>query len=186
MWYVYFIQSASGYTKIGFSNDVETRLKSLQTANYEPLYIQAKIHVSSEKSARLIESMLHDRYADYRESGEWFSISLSEILDEISWSMRLISQIDGIERFETIERVYVEKRVREILTESTVSDFKPRNTPVYSGRGYTRKANAKQMVIDYLEANPDDILLTLRELSEKIGVGKSTVGNVIQEMKGNI
>lgn len=43
--------------------------------------------------------------------------------------------------------------------------------------------NAKELVLHHLEQFPNDIHLTVRQLAQKIGVGKTTVGDVIKEIK---
>jgi len=59
--------------KIGFSGDVEKRLKSLQTGNPETLSVHHKIEVPEER-ARLVEDKIHKEYAYLRIKGEWFSM----------------------------------------------------------------------------------------------------------------
>lgn len=63
--------------------------------------------------------------------------------------------------------------VRPVLSERTVD----------SGQGYRRDSNASKTVHEYLDANPDAIGLPVRELAERIGVGKSTVAKVLAEKK---
>lgn len=64
---VYFISDEDGYIKIGFANNVSSRLKDLQTAARQELRLIATMHgnVSDEKS-------LHKRFEEDHVRGEWF------------------------------------------------------------------------------------------------------------------
>ena len=71
--YVYLIYSESNHAiKIGRAKNVEERLKSLQTAHPYPLKVLKTLKVSGGKAAIDLEKQLHQRFADYRLSGEWF------------------------------------------------------------------------------------------------------------------
>lgn len=60
--------------KIGFSGDVNRRLKTLQTGNPNLLEIHHKIEVP-ECRARLVEGKIHSEYSYLRIKGEWFSMT---------------------------------------------------------------------------------------------------------------
>lgn len=73
---VYFITDGTNYVKIGYANDVNQRIKSLQAANPRNLYCMLLLNGDIE-----VEHMLHDYFKDYRikldntDSCEWFFIS---------------------------------------------------------------------------------------------------------------
>jgi hypothetical protein len=58
-----------GFVKIGWSKNVDTRLKSLQTSSPLPLTLLGKLAAS-----RRLEKELHLRFEPYRASGEWFRL----------------------------------------------------------------------------------------------------------------
>lgn len=64
---VYFIRSKLGI-KVGFSDDVESRLKQLQTGNACRLKLMAVI----PRASRDIEQEFHLLFAKWRMEGEWF------------------------------------------------------------------------------------------------------------------
>ena len=67
--YVYFIgEGKNKPVKIGISMNPQDRLRALQTSNPEPLNILGMFYGWIKE-----ESMLHEKYADYRLNGEWFS-----------------------------------------------------------------------------------------------------------------
>jgi len=79
--YVYFIEDcASGHIKIGKAIDVMSRFKSLKTGSPAMSLIGA-IWTNGEKMAYGLESSLHARFKDKRVSGEWFSISVVDVMD---------------------------------------------------------------------------------------------------------
>jgi hypothetical protein len=53
-----------------------------------------------------------------------------------------------------------------------------------AGYGYNRTSNAADKVRGYLEQNPDDIQLSVRQLADMLGVGKSTVADARREFIG--
>jgi len=65
---VYFIQASTGHIKIGYAQDVEARLKTLQVAHPTPLLVLA---VSGGGMPQ--ERKYHTRFADHRLLGEWFA-----------------------------------------------------------------------------------------------------------------
>jgi len=76
--------------KIGFSNDPSKRLKQLQTANSEELFLHATIDID-ETRVRLLERFLHKDLSYKRLKGEWFNMTKQEVTDyltfaEITWA----------------------------------------------------------------------------------------------------
>lgn len=55
--------------------------------------------------------------------------------------------------------------------------------PSASGYGYNRKADAKDIVRKHLSDNPDDLNVSVRDLANRLNVGKTTVSDVQREMK---
>lgn len=51
------------------------------------------------------------------------------------------------------------------------------------GRTFGRESKATLMVREHLTQNPSDLSMTVRELADKLHVGKSTVANVMREFK---
>ncbi len=65
---VYFIQCETGPVKIGFAKDISKRLSTLQSGNPNKL----KIVKTIENCKKTTEKELHNKYSEYRLSGEWF------------------------------------------------------------------------------------------------------------------
>lgn len=64
---VYFVQGELGRIKIGFSSNVESRLRDLQCSSAVPLRLLASI-----PGGPAVEAELHARFASARVHGEWF------------------------------------------------------------------------------------------------------------------
>lgn len=78
--YVYMLidNSISNYIKIGKTNSLKNREKTLQAQ--KPTYqIYKYIETITEKEAFSIEKKLHKQYADKRIRGEWFELDKTEI-----------------------------------------------------------------------------------------------------------
>lgn len=79
---VYFIQAgepdAQGFAhvKIGFTTDVEKRLRQLQTASPAPLKVVARVI-----GTRAIEAFFHRMFAHRRVGGEWFRLRSDDIAE---------------------------------------------------------------------------------------------------------
>lgn len=82
--YLYLIQHQNipEYTKIGFTTDIEKRIKSLQTAS--PTGINVIYLVESDYAFKM-EQALHKRYSSKNSNLEWFKLSDTDIEDIISW-----------------------------------------------------------------------------------------------------
>jgi hypothetical protein len=82
---IYFIaDDFGGNVKIGLAFDIYKRRIQLQTGNPRPLKLMGFIKTENKKDDHKIEKALHKKYQDSHISGEWFSISPNQVLDEIS------------------------------------------------------------------------------------------------------
>ena len=83
---VYFISDGNGHIKIGKSNNVEERLKTLQCGNAVELRVVHVIECQSEKEAFELESELHQNLASVSSTKklktpgcEWFDIVWNDL-----------------------------------------------------------------------------------------------------------
>lgn len=71
--YVYFIFNPdSDAIKIGFAKDVAKRLAALQTSSPSQLKLLAVIKTQNARTAKQLEGVLHQQFAQSHISGEWF------------------------------------------------------------------------------------------------------------------
>ena len=72
--FVYAVGDGHGHTKIGIANDIQSRIRSLQTGNSSRLYLICYVAVESRQMAERAESWCHNELRDERMCGEWFSV----------------------------------------------------------------------------------------------------------------
>jgi predicted GIY-YIG superfamily endonuclease len=80
--YVYVMECKRvGYFKIGYTNNISSRLKQLKTANptIQITYYQ-KVNNMFE-----LETFLHERFKNKKVKGEWFDLTNAEIVDIIDF-----------------------------------------------------------------------------------------------------
>lgn len=54
------------------------------------------------------------------------------------------------------------------------------------GQGYSRESKAASIVRQHLDSHPEDMSIPVRELAEKLSVGKSTVASVVRDVKNGV
>lgn len=74
-----YVVHCQGRYKIGFANNLPSRVCSIQTDNPFPVRLEAFMRVHKDHVKRL-EAGIHDHLRGYRERGEWFKAPLSAIL----------------------------------------------------------------------------------------------------------
>lgn len=77
------------YTKIGITNDIDKRIKSLQTASPTGLEV---VYTINTRFAEILERHLHTKYNRKQSNLEWFRLSPVEVLDIIHYVETLISE----------------------------------------------------------------------------------------------
>lgn len=77
--YLYAIGTTGSRQKIGFSADPQQRLKTLQTANSEVLFLHYSFPIDPTVASRF-ERHVHVQHGHRRIKGEWFDMSPEEIV----------------------------------------------------------------------------------------------------------
>lgn len=170
---VYIIEQAeTGYIKIGISEDVQKRLAALQTANPHKLTLRYILTCPTTQDAQTIERMLHQRYSDWRKSGEWFDVDAEEAISEIQWCMQFASHVTGGTEF------HIEV-VQEVVT--VRKEIKPFGGAVWLRRLFETKRllsgalkavdkiavpSKEELAREWFHDHPDDKSKTGRELQD--------------------
>lgn len=84
--YIYVIGSDSPPYKVGISKDPQRRLKDLQTGFPQKLKIHMMKETESTKT-RLLETVIHHHLKHHKTHGEWFDMSLKDILLEVEYAL---------------------------------------------------------------------------------------------------
>lgn len=79
MVFLYAIGTTGRRQKVGYSGDPEVRLKKLQTGNPEPLQVHYSFPVDPAHAFKL-EQHFHRQYNHRRVKGEWFDMSVPEVI----------------------------------------------------------------------------------------------------------
>jgi len=86
--FVYLIQQdQSGFVKIGISGNVTKRLRDLQSANPHLLSVKYTVNCPSFEIASAIEKRLHNRFATFRLTNEWFNVPIEKIIADLEWGL---------------------------------------------------------------------------------------------------
>lgn len=75
--FIYVIGNNEKKQKIGFTNDVNVRLKTLQTGNPEKLILHHYVEIPKNR-VRILEKKIHSELNYKRLTGEWFSLTPQE------------------------------------------------------------------------------------------------------------
>jgi hypothetical protein len=115
---VYMIQAGGkgGSVKIGVTDDVEKRLRNMQTGNHQALAV-----IRLFEGGEAEERQLHERFADHRLSGEWFSFSKRMLGDVGLAEVKVVAEGQRfLDRMDELSARHAEigERILEELTET--------------------------------------------------------------------
>jgi len=104
---IYLIRSGDKY-KIGVSTtkNINNRVKNLQTGNSEKVEI---LKVFESEYANLIEKTLHREFITKKLIGEWFELSIDEVL---TFEQRCVTITNNIELLKKENNYYILKRLK--------------------------------------------------------------------------
>lgn len=86
-YYVYAIgPKDNGPIKIGFTNNLEARLKTIQTSFPEKVCVHHYIEFDNEKDMRKTEKQLHATLRHLCEHGEWFNLTPEQATLELNFA----------------------------------------------------------------------------------------------------
>lgn len=70
--YVYFISDNDGSMKVGVTENIDKRMKALQTGNAKPLELMYYVQTKDMKEAYELEAALHRKLKRHKIINEWF------------------------------------------------------------------------------------------------------------------
>lgn len=162
-YYVYLIEQADEqYTKIGITNDPETRLSALQTGNPQQLTLRYLLRCQDFGEAQRLEQVMHFIFAQQVTIGEWFSGSALSIISQWERVASAVLALGGIRNEEVSLTASMRNRLATIVPQRTQQD-----------------------VIDFLKSNPEarDWRGTL--LAEITGASEATVSRARAAFSSN-
>lgn len=116
--YVYLARMGS-YFKIGYSKNPEERLRTMVGVMLPPEYKIALVFSTVRKSARLIENLLHRKFAGNCIAGEWFQLTAVQVGDAIEFMKH-----GTLETFKCKEWIKTESGVVPAIAECQYCNYK--------------------------------------------------------------
>jgi len=89
---------SKGRVKIGFTGNIDTRLKQIQTGNPIECQVLGLLRCNSKKHAMTIESEIHRICDPYRSTGEWFTQGAINIIKTKKYDFDWIDQPSSIDQ----------------------------------------------------------------------------------------
>lgn len=183
--YLYVIQSGDAI-KIGITHNLQQRFNDLQGANPVELQLIYAFKFDSRGQAEALETLLHERFAQYQIHGEWFDVEHNRVLEDIEFGVRFYEAMtekpidihlptDSIKLKERKSLVYMKNLRSEIESQLIQNRVIRINHP--------KNGESSDRVKQYLQDNPDAITMPVRELATLIGVGKTTVARVLADIR---
>lgn len=87
--YVVYFAKSDEHVKIGFSGATKSRVATLSCVEGRPIRVVGLAHVPSVELARRLEAKMHDLFAAKRVEGEWFDLSMSDVLSALSMCRKI-------------------------------------------------------------------------------------------------
>lgn len=88
---------------------------------------------------------------------------------------------------------FEKQQKRTVRSASKTSARRPVDTPTDTsagdesghgtGQGYNKRTDARDIIAQHIETHPQDADIGVRKLADKLGVGKSTVADVLRELR---
>lgn len=85
IYYVYAIHDGASI-KVGYTCDIDKRLKALQTSNASELTLEAKIRCGKLVAAKRLEKQIHKHGKEWHIRGEWFHEDVMSLFDKFGES----------------------------------------------------------------------------------------------------
>ena len=93
--YLYFIVCNNEFVKIGITNNLDNRIKEMQTGNPYKLKIGAYI----PNISKTLERKIHKMFSQYRQNGEWFDIKVFDIIRTKYHKLIIMPNCDTLENW---------------------------------------------------------------------------------------
>lgn len=189
--YLYVIQSNDAI-KIGITHNLQQRFNDLQGANPVELQLIYAFKFDSRGQAEALETLLHERFAQYQIHGEWFVVDHNKVLEDVEFGVRFYEAMtekpidihlptDSIKLKERKSLVYMKNLRSEI-------ELQLMQKRVYQNPSYTKRMDAKEVIKAFFGDHPEhmttrlDDLVSIIESDTGVKVGRTSIHNVRKQM----
>jgi predicted GIY-YIG superfamily endonuclease len=91
-YFVYIVDFENANLKIGFTSSPQKRLRTLETQSGNKIINKEIVEFSSKQEALTYEKFLHNKFADFRTRGEYFSVQFDIVLNFVRNSKNCLEQ----------------------------------------------------------------------------------------------
>lgn len=99
---VYLIQDSNYLVKIGVTSNLNLRVHHIGSSHDNPIKLIYSIDCPDMESARKLESMLHNRYSQFRVTGEWFKDIADKVINDLIWALAIAPNISKVNKHDHI------------------------------------------------------------------------------------
>ena len=181
--YILINEAMPGYVKIGKTNNLEQRVRSLDTTGV-PLPFEC-FYACTVKDATFIERQLHDTFLDHRvrSSREFFEIAPERVVSALK-----LAEIENVTpKKDFVESEEDQKALNEARIRRTIFNFAMVNIPVGAELVFSRDENIKAKVVDNRSVMFDGEITSLSTSAQKIlGVDYGVAGTDYWMYEGEI
>ena len=171
--YILINEAMPGYVKIGKTNNLEQRIRSLDTTSV-PLPFEC-FYACTVEDADFVERQLHDTFLDHRvrSSREFFEISPERIVSALK-----LAEIENVTpKKDFVESEEDQKAINEARARRTIFNFTMVNIPIGAELVFSRDENVKATVVDNRSVMFNGEITSLSTSAQKIlGVDYGVAG----------
>lgn len=170
-----------GYIKIGKTNNLEQRIRSLDTTGV-PLPFEC-FYAATVKNSHEVERLIHDAFLDHRvrSSREFFEIS-----PERAAAALKLAEIENVTpKKDFVDSQEDQQALNQARTRRAVFNFKMVDIPVGAELYFTNNENIKARVVDNRSIELDGNITSLSTAAQKIlGVDWPAQGTIYWMYEG--
>jgi len=171
--YILINEAMPGYVKIGKTNNLEQRVRSLDTTSV-PLPFEC-FYACTVEDADFVERQLHDTFLDHRvrSSREFFEIAPERVVSALK-----LAEIENVTpKKDFVESEEDQKAINEARTRRTIFNFTMVNIPIGAELVFSRDENVKATVVDNRSVMFNGEIISLSTSAQKIlGVDYGVAG----------
>lgn len=179
--YVLINEAMPGYVKIGRTNNLEQRIRSLDTTGL-PLPFEC-FYACTVKDSLFVEKQLHDAFADHRvrSSREFFEISPERAVSALK-----LAQIDNVTpKKDFVETQEDQQALNQARKRRAVFNFKMVNIPIGAELTFTNDENIKVKVADNRNVEFNGEVMSISSAAQKaLNVEWPTNGSIYWMYQG--
>jgi hypothetical protein len=162
--YILINAAMPGYVKIGRTNNLEQRIRSLDTTSV-PLPFEC-FYACTVANADFVEKRLHDAFLDHRvrSSREFFEVSPDRVVSALK-----LAEIENVTpKLDYVETNEDQQALNQARTRRAVFNFKLADIPIGAELVYVNDENVRASVVDNKHISVNGELTSLSASAQKL------------------